>query len=48
MTELNGETDIEKDLWTWGKGEEGEMYIESNMEIHNTICKLDSQWELAV
>ena len=31
-------------------GEEGEreMYGESNMEIYNTICKIDSQWEFAV
>ena len=27
---------------------EGEMYGESNMEIYNTICKIDSQWEFAV
>ena len=27
-------------------GEEGEeMYIESNTEIYNTVCKIDSQWE---
>ena len=25
-----------------GGGEEGEMYGESNMEIYNTICKIDS------
>ena len=31
-----------------GEEEEGEMYGESNMEIYNTICKIDSQWELAV
>ena len=24
------------------------MYGESNMEIYNTICKIDSQWEFAV
>ena len=31
-------------------GEEGEreMYGKSNMEIYNTICKIDSQWEFAV
>ena len=35
-------------LWTWG-GEDGEgkMYGESNMEIYNTICNIDSQWEFA-
>ena len=27
---------------------EGEMYAESNMEIYNTICKIDSQWESAI
>ena len=27
---------------------EGEMCIESNMEIYNTICKIDSQWEFLV
>ena len=27
---------------------EGEMYGESNMEIYNTICKIDSQWAFAV
>ena len=33
-----------------GSGEEGEgeMYGESNMEIYNTICKIDSQQEFAV
>ena len=24
------------------------MYGESNMEIYNTICKIDSQWEFAM
>ena len=28
--------------------EEGEMYGESNMEIPNTVCKTDRQWEFAV
>ena len=27
---------------------EGEMYGESNMEIYNSICKVDSQQEFAV
>ena len=33
-----------------GGGEEGEskMYGESNMEMYNTMCKIDSQWEFAV
>ena len=26
----------------------GEMYGESNTEIYNSICKIDSQWEFAV
>ena len=29
------------------RGEEGEMYGESNMETYITICKIDSQWEFA-
>ena len=36
---------------TYGHGErvgEGEMYGESNMETHITICKLDSKWEFPV
>ena len=36
---------------TYGHGErggEGEMYGESNMETYITICKIDSQQELAV
>ena len=38
------------DLWTQSRGGEGEgkMYGESNMDIYNTICKIDSQWEFAV
>ena len=31
-----------------GKEEEGEMYGESNMEIYNTLWKIDSQWEFAI
>ena len=31
-----------------GKEEEGEVYGESNMKIYNTICEIDSQWELAI
>ena len=32
------------------EGEEGgeEMYGQSNIEIYNTMCKTDSQWEFAV
>ena len=36
---------------TYGQGEkggEGEMYGKSNMETYINICKIDSQWELAV
>ena len=31
-------------------GEEGEdeMYGETNTDIYNTICKIESQWELTV
>ena len=32
---------------TVGEEGEGEMYGESNIEIYNTICKIDIQWELA-
>ena len=28
--------------------EEGEMSGESNVEIYNIICKIDSQWEFAI
>ena len=31
-----------------GEEGEGEVYGESNMEVYNTICKIDSQWEFAV
>ena len=31
-----------------GEEGEGERYGESNIEIYNTICKIDSQWEFAV
>ena len=31
-----------------GEEGEGEMYGESNIEIYNTMCKIDSQWEFAV
>ena len=33
-----------------GGEEEGEdeMYGESTMEVYNTTCKIDSQWEFAV
>ena len=46
MQGSNGETD----LWTWGEGRggEGEMYGESNMETYITMYKIDSQWEFAV
>ena len=30
------------------RGEEGEMYGESNMETYITTCKIDSQQEFAV
>jgi len=31
-----------------GEEGEGEMYRESNMEIYDTMCKIDSQREFAV
>ena len=36
------------DLWTWVRGEEGEMHGKSNMETYITECKIDSQREFAV
>ena len=44
----NGETDIENIRTDMGRGEEGEMYGKRNMETYITICKIDSQWEIAV
>ena len=43
----NGEIDTEnRPMDTGGEEErEGEMCGESSMEIYNTICKIDSQWE---
>ena len=43
---------INLERWN-GEGEEGkvkreEIYGESNIEIYNTVCKIDSQWEFAV
>ena len=33
----------------WGEEEGGgKIYGESNIEIYNTICKIDSQWEFTV
>ena len=31
-----------------GRGGEGEMYGESNMETYIIMCKIDSQWEFAI
>ena len=31
-----------------GEEREGELSGESDVEIYNTICKTDSQWEFAV
>ena len=41
---------IENRLMGTAGGEEGEaeMYGESNMETYNTICRIDSNWELAI
>ena len=46
----NGEIDIDKRCMDKMGGEEGggEMYGKSNIEIYNTICKTDSQWEFDV
>ena len=43
-----GETDIENRHVHGGRGGEGKIYGESNMETYITICKIDSQWEFAV
>ena len=45
-----GERDKENGPMDKVEGEEGkgEIYGESNTEIYNTICKIDSQWEFAV
>ena len=42
------EKQTENRLMDMGRGGEGEMYGERNMETYNTICKIDSQWEFAV
>ena len=39
---------MENRLTDVGRGREGEMYGEGNMETYITICKIDSQWEFAV
>ena len=46
----SGETDIENRPMDMVGGEEreGRRYEESNMEIYNDICKIDSQWECPV
>ena len=31
-----------------GEEGEGEMYGESNIEIYNTMCETDSQWEFTI
>ena len=31
-----------------GEEGEGEMYKQSNTEIYNSICKIDSQWAFAI
>ena len=31
-----------------GEEGEGEMYGNSNIEIYNTMCKTDREWEFAV
>ena len=33
---------------TGGEEGEGEMYGEGNIDMHNTKCEIDSQWEFAV
>ena len=41
--------EIQRTVYEHGeRGGEGEVYGESNMENHITLCKIDSQWEFAV
>ena len=43
------QTDIENKTYGHGeRGEEGEIYGDSNMETYITICRIDSEWEFAV
>ena len=35
------------DLGGWEEGE-GEVFGESNVDVYNTTCKIDSQWEFAI
>ena len=49
MQGSSGKTDIKNRLMDIReRGGEDKMYIESNMETYNTICKIDSQREFAV
>ena len=48
FTEQKGRNRIENRLMDMGRGEERVMYGKSNMETYITICKIDSQQELAV
>ena len=45
----SGETDTENRPMDKVEGEEGKgIYGESDIEIYNTMCKTDSQWEFAI
>ena len=50
MQGSSGEIDIENRLMDMagGEEEESEMYPENNMEIYNTTCKIDGQWEFVI
>ena len=50
MQSSNGDTDIENRIMDMAGGEEREGRIngESNMGTYITICKTDSQWEIAI
>ena len=39
---------MENRLMYMGRGGEGEMCGESNVDTYITICKINSQWEFAV
>jgi len=44
----NGETENRPMDTVEGEEGEGEMYKQSNTEIYNSICKIDSQWAFAI
>ena len=50
LQDNSGEKDLENrpmDMGGWEEGE-GEVFGESNVDVYNTTCKIDSQWEFAI